>query len=158
MTVFASIPLPHDADVVLVEALALRKQGDAAKAEAILIAVRERTQNEKLGEMGEVEKLASLALLDAALGRKQEALLESQKAVDKLPISRDASYGPSLVLCQAQVFALIGERNRAIERLSEIAKIPAGPNVGDLLHPCFDELRGDPRFEKIVTDVKAATK
>jgi len=123
-----------------------------------LLAERERLQNEKLGEAGDAQKLSFLALLDAALGRKQDALHESQEAVDKLPISRDAVDGPIIATRQAAVYTLIGDPGHALERLLELAQIPAGPNVGDLLDPRWDDLRGDPRFEKIVAAVKAASK
>jgi TolB-like protein/class 3 adenylate cyclase len=147
-----------DSDVVFEEALALRKQGDAAKAQAILLAERERVQNQKVGAAGEPQKFSFLALLDAALGRKQDALRESQQAMEMLPISYDAVDGPVIATRDAEISTLVGERNRAIERLSEVAKIPNGPSVGDLLHPLWDDIRGDPRFQKIVATVKAATK
>ena len=159
LTLLTSLPKPEvDADGVVDEAVCLRRQGGAAKAQAILLAERERLQNQKLGEAGDAQKLSFLALLDAALGRKQEALRESQQAVDKLPISRDAVEGPVIATRNAEVYTLVGDRNRAIERLSEVARLPNGPSVGDLLHPLWDDLRGDPSFEKIVATVKAATK
>lgn len=144
-----------DTDVVVTEAVALRKQGDSAKAQAILLAEREHLQNQQLGEAGDAQKLSFLALLDAALGRKEEALRQSQQAVDKLPILLDAVDGPSISTRQAEVYTLIGDWDRAIERLSEVAKVPAGPSVGDLLHPLWDDVRDDPRFEKIVVFLKS---
>jgi len=40
----------------------------------------------------------------------------------------------------------------ALEQLEIVAKIPADPSYGDLrFNPCRDSLRGDPRFEKIIT-------
>jgi TolB-like protein len=153
LSFLASVPeSQRDADVAVEEAFALRKQGDAAKAQTVLSVARERLQNQKLGDAGEASKLSFLALLDAALGRKEEALRESQQAVDKLPIARDAVDGPLIALRQAQVYALIGDRNGAIARLAEVAKIPAGPSVGDLLDPFFDDLRSDPRFAEILAD------
>jgi hypothetical protein len=115
-------------------------------------------QNQKLGEAGDAQKLSFLALLDAALDRKQEAARESQQAVDKLPIARDAVDGPVIATRQAEVYALIGDRSRAFDRLAELAKTPAGPSLGDLLHPVWDDLRGDPRFAQIVATVRAASK
>jgi len=147
-----------DADTVVSQALVLRKQGDAAKAEAILLEERERLQNQRLGEAGEAQRLSFLALLDAALGRKGDALRESQEAVDKLSVSRDAVDGPPIATRQAAVYMLISDRNRAVERLSEVAQIPGGPNIGDLLDPRWDELRSDPRFQKIVAVVRTASK
>jgi hypothetical protein len=47
------------------------------------------------------------------------------------------------------------ERDRALEQLEIVATIPAGPSYGDLLfNPCWDDLRGDPRFDKIVAAAK----
>ena len=48
-----------------------------------------------------------------------------------------------------------GDKNRAIERLAEAAKLP-GSHVtyGYLrLHPLWDPLRGDARFEEIVASL-----
>jgi hypothetical protein len=57
------------------------------------------------------------------------------------------------------VYAWTGERERALGQLEIIAKIPAGPTYGDLLlNPCWEDLRGDPRFDKIVAAAKAASK
>ena len=50
-----------------------------------------------------------------------------------------------------------GERDLAIEQLETLAKIPAGVFYGDMrLNPYWDSLRGDPRFEKIVTELAPA--
>ena len=55
----------------------------------------------------------------------------------------------------AWVYAWTGERNLAIEKLEMLSKIPVDLSYGDLhLNPCWDSLRGDPRFEKIVTSLK----
>jgi tetratricopeptide (TPR) repeat protein len=159
LTLFNSLSKDElDADMVVAQALILRKQGDAAKAQAVLLTERERLQNQKLGEAGDAQKLSFLALVDVALSRKSDALHESQQALDKLPISRDAVLGAGIATRQAKVYVLIGDRGRAIERLSEVAKIPGGPSVGDLLDPIWDDLHDDVRFERIVASVKAASK
>jgi hypothetical protein len=54
----------------------------------------------------------------------------------------------------ALTYAWIGERDLAIEQLEIAAKLPAGPDYGDLrLNPMWDSLRGDSRFEKIVASL-----
>jgi len=59
--------------------------------------------------------------------------------------------GSDFVTNLALVYAWTGERDRAIEQLEIVAKIPAGPSYGDLrFNPCWDVLRGEPRFEKLV--------
>ena len=56
----------------------------------------------------------------------------------------------------------------ALEQLEIVATIPGvgagnpaglGPTYGDLrFNPCWDDLRGDPRFDKIVAAAKAASR
>ncbi len=71
--------------------------------------------------------------------------------------SQGLDAGPRSVANLALVHAWTGERDRALEQLESVAKIPAGPTYDDLrFNPCWDSLRGDPRFDKIVAAAKAA--
>ena len=46
-----------------------------------------------------------------------------------------------------------------LEQLEKVAMIPNGVTYGDLgLNPWWDELRGDPRFDKIVAAAKVASR
>ena len=92
-----------------------------------------------------------LGMADGALGRKEEAIREATRAVELLPIAKDALNGPLLVGYLAAIYAWSGEKDLAVERLEEVTKIPSYWSYGNLrLHPYWDPLRGDPRFEKIV--------
>jgi len=52
----------------------------------------------------------------------------------------------------------MGARDRALEELEKVATLPNGPSYGELgFNPCWDDLRGDPRFDKIVAAAKAAS-
>ena len=74
-------------------------------------------------------------------------------------LPRTRSIGPGLVTNLALVYAWTGERDRALEQLEIVAKIPAGPTYGDLrFNPCWDSLRDDNRFDKIVAAAKAASR
>jgi serine/threonine-protein kinase len=97
--------------------------------------------------------LSQLAVVDAGLGRKQEALREALRAVELRPISRDAVEGSHVARNLALVYSWVGEHARAIEQLSALVKVAgAGPSYGELkLDPMWDELRDDPRFAKILT-------
>jgi hypothetical protein len=95
-------------------------------------------------------KISVLALLAAALGRKQEAIQEARRAVEILPISLSAVRGP-LVSNLAMVYAWTNEPDLAFQELSISVKIPAGGHYGELkLDPAWDPLRKDPRFEKLL--------
>ena len=120
--------------------------------------MREKAEADFRNRPEDSSLLSRLARIDAYLGRKEEALREGEKAVELKPISRDAVAGPERVTALAEVCMVSGDRDRAIQLLSESAKIPYGPSYGNLLGPRWDDLRGDPRFEKIVAAAKAASR
>jgi len=136
------------------EGLIARAKGDATAAQAAFTAAR--TQQEELvrADPAHVGALCVLGLIDAGLGRKEDALREGRQAVESLPVTQNATDGPEIVYFFAVICAWTGERDLAIEQLETLAKIPAGASYGELrLDPSWDSLRGDPRFEKIVASL-----
>ena len=80
-----------------------------------------------------------------------------------MPIAKDSLNGPALVANLALVYAWTGEHDRALEQLEKVATLPGvwhdAVTYGDLLlNPCWDSLRGDKRFDKIVAAAKAVSK
>jgi tetratricopeptide (TPR) repeat protein len=134
-------------------------RGDKEKALAVFAAGRKKldaTWGDKPKDEGYYRQAA---VLDAALGRKEDAIREALHAVELMPIAKDSINGPALVIDLALVYAWTGERDRALEQLEIVATIPNGPTYGDLrFNPYWDDLRGDPRFEKIVAAAKAASR
>jgi serine/threonine protein kinase/tetratricopeptide (TPR) repeat protein len=138
-----------------------RARGDKQKALAVFAAARKRLEAtwETKFKNQSYFALEVFASLDAGLGRKEDAVREAREAVDLLPIAKDSYWGPHCVTTLALVYAWTGERDRAIEQLEIVAKIPVGPTYGDLrFNPCWDDLRGDPRFDKIVAAAKAVSR
>jgi TolB-like protein len=139
------------------EGLLARMKGDDNGARAAFNAAR--TEQEKVvraqpDDFSESPELCFLGLIDAALGRKQEALIEGRRAVELLPVTKNALDGADILYCYAAISAQVGERDRAIEQLQTLAKLPAGIHYGELrLDPFWDPLHGDPRFEKIVNSL-----
>ncbi len=89
--------------------------------------------------------------MDAALGRKEEAVNEGRRACELLPVAKDTIDGPSYLTNLAMIYAWVGEEDLAFETLALSACIPVGVTYGELkLYPQWDPLRGDPRFDKIV--------
>ena len=110
-----------------------------------------------------MDLLSDLGLIDAALGRKEEALREGRRAMElrarALPTAQDPMFGSStneasMKTSFAMICAWAGEPDLALEQLEAVTKIPGGPSYGALrLDPMWDPLRGDPRFEKIVASL-----
>ncbi len=95
-----------------------------------------------------------LALIDAGLGRKDDAIREGRRACELLPLSRDTLLGPAFIIDLAMVYAWTGEKDLALEQLRIAAQIPNGVTYGELkLYPQWDPLRGDPRFAKILASL-----
>ncbi len=95
-----------------------------------------------------------LGLIDAGLGRKAEAISEGQRACALLPITKDAVDGPSYVVNLAMIYALVGEKDLALEQLAISAQTTGGISYGELkLYPQWDSLRDDPRFQKVVASL-----
>ena len=95
-----------------------------------------------------------LGLIDAALGRKEEALREGRRAVELLPVEKDAVRGPVAIKYLAMIAAWTGDKDRALQQLATIAPPPSPVTYGRLkLFPFWDPLRGDSRFEQIVASL-----
>jgi serine/threonine protein kinase/tetratricopeptide (TPR) repeat protein len=98
--------------------------------------------------------LSVLGLIDAGLGRKEEALREGRRAVELLPVEKDALKGPLMIQYLAMIAAWIGETDLACEQLAIAVRYPSSLSYGELkLLPLWDPLRGDPRFERIVASL-----
>jgi serine/threonine-protein kinase len=135
------------------EALAARARGDSEAAQKALTAAR-REMEEKFREQPDYgPAFCVLGLIDAGLGHREEAMREGRRAVELLPITKDSIDGAELMKYLAIIYAWCGEKDRAIEQIAATLRIPSGLSYGNLkLHPNWDSLRGDPRFEKIVVD------
>jgi serine/threonine protein kinase len=137
-----------------------RARGDQQTALAAFAAARKKLDAWWDAKPKDASYSAGLARLDAGLGRKEDAIREAQQAIDLQPIAKDSLNGPTWVARLALVYAWTGERDLALDQLERVATVPGlAPTYGDLrFNPCWDDLRGDPRFDKIVAAAKAASK
>ena len=130
-----------------------RLKGDETSARAALTRALAE-QEEEIRNPDDVGLLSRLGLIDAVLGKKEEALREGRRAIERLPIVKDSIVEASVKRYFVMTCAWAGERELALEQLEVVARIPGGPSYGDLrLNPMWDPLRGDPRFEKIVASL-----
>ncbi len=131
-----------------------RVQGDHPRMEGDFAAAHDQLTRKVDSRPENGALLSALGLIDAALGRKQEAISESKRAAEMLPISADALNGPSFVYNLAAVYALTKEANLAFDQLAILVKTPGGVGYGQLkLDPAWDPLRKDPRFDKLLAEL-----
>jgi serine/threonine protein kinase/Tfp pilus assembly protein PilF len=98
--------------------------------------------------------LCVLGLIDAGLGRKEQALREGRRAVELVPVEKDTLLGPTMIKYLAIIAAWVGDTDLACNQLAMLIRDPSGVSYGQLkLMPFWDPLRGDPRFEKIVASL-----
>jgi tetratricopeptide (TPR) repeat protein len=132
-----------------------RLKGDETSARASFMRARAQQEEELRVHPDDAVLLADLGLIDAGLGRKEEALSEGQRAIELASSIKDLDTEPYVELCFAIICAWTGERELALGQLLEaLSKTPGALTYGNLrLSPLWDPLRGDPRFEKIVTSL-----
>ena len=136
------------------EGLVAQIGGDQTAALAAFTRAREEIEKLLREQPNYAEGLCVLAVVDAALGKRDQAIREARRAAEMLPVTKDALNGARVGDYRAIACALAGDKKRAIEQLSQAIARPGGLNYGELrLHPYFDRLRGDPDFERIVNSL-----
>jgi serine/threonine-protein kinase len=136
--------------------LLARMTNDPAKARAAFTAARQAQEKAVAAQPDYGPALCVLAVIDAGLGRKEEALREGRRAIELMPVEKESSNGPHMIEFFAVIAAWVGEKELACEELEKATSL-SGLGVhtyGQLkLTPWWDPLRGDPRFEKIVASL-----
>ena len=138
-----------------VEGLIARMRKDEGNAQPAFVAARAEQQKVVQVQPNYSPALGLLGLIDAYLGRKEEALREGRRAVELLPMEKDPIEGVRGVANLAMIAAWVGDKDLAFEQLESIIRRPSPLSFGTLkLFPWWDPLRGDPRFEKILEEAK----
>jgi hypothetical protein len=144
-------PLPRS----FYEGLIARASGNAAQSRTSFAAARAAMEAKLGGRHDDALAVATLGIIEAGLGSKEEASAFGRRAVELQPIANDAVDGPTVLTALAMIYAWSGEPNLAIEQLTALSRIPGGPDYGQLRYdPAWDALRGDKRFDEIVETAK----
>jgi TolB-like protein/Tfp pilus assembly protein PilF len=135
------------------EGLAARALNEMDAAKNAFVAARAEMEKIVRGEPDYPQALSVLGMIDAALGRKEEAVREARRAVELHPRKKDQLTYAELIKNLAVVYAWTGEKEAALNELKVLLQFPAPISYGQLrLHPYWDPLRGDPRFDKLVAE------
>ena len=139
------------------EGLLARMTKDEARARTAFEAARAQQEKIVQAQPDYGPALCVLGLIDAALGRKDLALDEGRRAIALTPLEKDVINGSLVLQYFAITAAWAGDKELALQQLEAGLRAPAASQMlsyGALkLHPFWDPLRGDPRFEKIVASL-----
>lgn len=139
----------------LMEGCAARAFGDDTAARKAFTAARAEVERTVREQPDYGPPLCVLGLIDAGLGRKEEAMREGRRASELLPATKDAVGGAHIMEYLGVIYAWTGEKDLAIKQIAAALEVPSLLSYGELrLHPFWDPLRGDPRFEKLVKESK----
>jgi tetratricopeptide (TPR) repeat protein len=106
---------------------------------------------------------ATLALANAALGDKDSAIKEAERAIMLLPSAKDRVNGPGIEENLALIQAIFGENGRAISTLTRLSQTRSNGWHYDItpitpallrLDPLWDPLRADPAFQELCEEKK----
>jgi tetratricopeptide (TPR) repeat protein len=139
------------------EGLLARMTKDEARARTAFEAARAQQEKIVQAQPDYGPALCVLGLIDAALGRKDLALDEGRRAIALTPLEKDVLNGSRVLQYFAITAAWAGDKELALQQLEAGLRAPVAAfmlSYGALkLHPFWDPLRGDPRFEKIVASL-----
>jgi serine/threonine-protein kinase len=136
------------------EGVVAQMMGDKAAAHAAFTTARNEAAKLIADQPDYAEALCVLGMADAALGNREEAIREGRRAVELMPVSKNAIEGYLLIEYLALIYAWTGEKDLALQQLAVAASAPGFLSYGELrLHPRWDLLRRDPRFDKIVASL-----
>jgi TolB-like protein/Tfp pilus assembly protein PilF len=136
------------------EGLVAGMRGDKHAARAAFTKAREETTKLLHNQPDYAEGLTVLGMADAFLGHKDPAIREGRRAVELLPMTKDAVTGALLSQYLAIIYAWSGEKDLALQELTKAAQTPGFISYGKLrLDPYWDPLRADPRFDQIVNSL-----
>jgi TolB-like protein len=136
--------------LVLAQTYWLRNERSEARAYADSARLAKQALLRDSPQNAELRVLYGLAL--AYLGRKSEAEREGRRAQASLPIGKDPFDGAYIQHQLARIYLLNGEPEKALDQLEPLLKVPYILSPGLLkIDPNFESLRGNPRFERLVS-------
>ena len=128
-----------------------RARGDERAARAAFQEARPGVAKLVQEQPNYAEAKCVLGSIDAALGDKESAIANGRLAVQLLPTTSNAIEGAVALRYLALIYAWTGEKDLAFQTLDQAVHTPGPLSFGELrLHPYWDPLRSDRRFNKIV--------
>lgn len=127
--------------------IAKKMLGDEAGAREAFLKTKGYAEKFVADAPTEAKRIDRLAECLAWLGEKEAAIAEAKRATELLPESVDAFDGPVCTQTLAEVYAIVGEYDKALEIVDGLLSRPTQVTVAQLkINPLWDHVRQDPRF------------
>lgn len=127
-------------------------RGDSSSARKAYKAAADELESLQKSKPDDPDVVGELGLAYAGMGRSSEALRDGQKAVDLMPLSKDAFDGPHYLIQLAQINARLGRASEAVEILKNVMSTVSGHFISPAvlrLDPAWNPIRNDPRFQEL---------
>ena len=126
-------------------------RGEKVRARALADTALTEIDKQLKGAPNDPQRNIFRGLVLAVLGRKEEAIAAAEKGYGFAPITADQTNGAYNLHQLVRVYMLVGENDKALDRLEEVVKVPYVLTPGFLrIDPNFKPLKGNPRFEKLL--------
>ena len=109
-----------------VEGVIARMTNDEQQAQSAFTAARAEQEKIVQAQADYGPAWCVLGVIDAALGRKEEALREGRRAVELLPVEKDPFNGTLMIKYLAMIAAWVGEKDLACEQITTVVRSPTG--------------------------------
>ncbi|HLS48057.1 MAG TPA: protein kinase [Gemmatimonadales bacterium] len=125
--------------------------GDMTRARAYADSARIAIEQQIQATPDDAQRLVLHGVALAYLGRRDEAIRSGERGLALQPPSRDATSGPYFQHQVARIYTLLGEQEKALDKLEPLLRMPYYLSPGWLeADPTFKSLRGNPRFDRLV--------
>jgi serine/threonine-protein kinase len=142
----------------LLKAEAAMFRHDVAAERAQADSARPLLERRRRARPDDEKNLAILGLGYSRLGRHEEAIRVAERAVELLPVEKDAVSGPFLQSNLAIVYMAAGRHDRAIAVLQRLLDVPGWITPAELrADPIWTPLRRHPRFKSLASELAPAS-
>jgi serine/threonine-protein kinase len=135
----------------LIKAEYHRIANETERARAHFEAARSLLEDRVVARPDESLFHSQLGFAYAGLGQADEAIREGKRAVELLPVSHEAWYGPDRVEDLAHIYVMIGDYDAAVEQLEFLLSVPGRQSAKIFaIDPAWDALRDHPNFQALL--------